>query len=80
MPRAEKRATQCFVSTTDVQILQNILDLVHTAGITNYVQCMCTLLDSCTEQFYSGHFPHLQMLYTRPSPVFWEGPGYEATL
>ena len=37
MPRAERKATECFVSTTDVQILQNILDLVHTAGITNYV-------------------------------------------
>ena len=35
MTRAEKRAIECFVSTTDVQILQSILDFIHTAGVTN---------------------------------------------
>ena len=24
-------------------------------------------------------FAHVQTVYTRPSPFFWEGPGYEAT-
>ena len=36
MLRVEKRAKECLASTTDAQILQNIL----------------SLLDSCTEQFY----------------------------
>ena len=25
------------------------------------------------------HFAHAQTVYTRPSPFFWEGPGYEAS-
>ena len=69
MPRAEKRAIECCVST-DAQILQSILNLVRAAG-------------PLTEQFYDGvqkHFTHAQTVYTRPSPFFWEGPGYEAKL
>ena len=34
MPRAKERAIECFVSTTDMQILQSILDLIHAAGKT----------------------------------------------
>ena len=70
-----------FVST---QILQSILELLHAAGKTEHSELnayVYTVLDSCSEQFYGGvrkHFAHAQTVYTRPSPFFWEGPGYEA--
>ena len=44
---------------------------------------MYAVLDSCSEQFYGGvrkHFAHAQTVYTGPSPFFWEGPGYEASV
>ena len=81
MPRAEKRVIEYFVST---QILQSILDLLHAAGKTERSELNAyayTVLDSCSEQFYGGvrkHFAHAQTVYTRPSPFFWVGPGYEA--
>ena len=80
MPRAEKRVIEYFVST---QILQTILDLLHAAGKTELNAYAYTVLDSCSEQFYGGvrkHFAHAQTVYTRPSPFFWEGPGYEANI
>ena len=81
MPRAEKRVIEYFVST---QILQSILDLLHAAGKTERSELNAyayAVPNSCSEQFYGGvrkHFAHAQTVYTRPSPFFWEGPGYEA--
>ena len=92
MPRAEKRIIEYFVST---QILQSILDLLHAESILDLLHAagkterselnayVYAVLDSCSEQFYGGvrkHFAHAQTVYTRPSPFFWEGPGYEARL
>ena len=73
----------CSLST---QILQSILDLLHAAGKTERSELNVyayAVHDSCSEQFYGGvrkHFAHGQTVYTRPSPFFWEGPGYEATI
>ena len=81
MPRAEKRVIEYFLPT---QILQSILDLLHAAGKTERSELnayVYAVLDSCSEQFYGGvwkHFVHAQTVYTMPSPLFWEGPGYEA--
>ena len=48
--------------STDAQILQSILSLVHAAGKTDRFElCWRTLLDSCTEQFYSGVRKHFAL-------------------
>ena len=81
MPRAEKRVIECFVSTTDAQILQSILDLVHTAGKTECSELsvrMRTLLDSCTEQFtvVYGHISRMhRQCIPGPLPSFGRGLG-----
>ena len=65
------------------QILQSILDLLHAAGKTERSELNAyayAVLDSCSEKFYGGVRKHAQTVYTRPSPFFWEGPGYEAKM
>ena len=82
MPRAEKRVIECFVSTTDVQILQNALDLVHTAGKTErselsvyvHVRCLTRAPNNFTVVY--GNISHLRkQCIPGPLPSFGRGLG-----
>ena len=75
MPTAEKRLIECFVSTTDTQILQSIFDL--TVGKTEHSELSMyvhtrTLLDSCTEQFtvVYRNISHMHSVYQSLSLLF----------
>ena len=82
MPRAEKRVIECLVSTTDAQILQSNLDLVHAAGKTEcsklnvYVRVCCL---TCAPHNFTVVYGNISRMRKQcipgPLPPFGRGLG-----
>ena len=70
MPRAEKRVIECFASTTDAQILQSILGLVHTAGKTERSELSVYVRLTCAPNNFTvvyGNISRMRKQCTGPS-------------
>ena len=78
-PRAEKRVIECFVSTTDAQILQSILDLVHTAGKTEHSELSVYVCVRCLTHAPNNLYGNISRMCKQcipgPLPSFGRGLG-----
>ena len=82
MPRAENRVSECFVSTTDAQIVQSILDLVHAAGKTDRSELsvyVCVRCLTCAPNNFTVMYGNISRMCKQcipgPLPSFGRGLG-----
>ena len=81
-PRAEKRVIECFVSTTNAQILQSILDLVHTVGKTERSKLSVYVCVRCLTRAPNNFYGNISCMCKQcidclpgPLPSFGRGLG-----